>query len=100
MQESVPTPSPQDDLGASSGLPAGRRGDWYQVPLLQEGVPVQEDVQLQGSHHEGFLQVKEADVLCGLFKALIHEEFPQVEEAEVLRGFGNSGGTVSLKFRM
>ena len=52
------------------------------------------------SYHEEFLQVKEADVLCGLFKALIHEEFPQVEEAEVLCCFGNSGGTVSLKFRM
>ena len=71
LQESGSTPSPQDDLGASSGLPAGRRGDWYQVPLLQEDIPVERDVQLQGS---------------------IHEEFPQVEEAEVLRGFGKFWG--------
>ena len=68
MLEPSSTPSPQDDQGVSSGLPAGRWGDWYQVPLLQESGHVQGDVQLLGSLHEEFPQVKEAEVLCGLEK--------------------------------
>ena len=68
FQEPGSTPSPQDDLEASRGLPAGRRGDWYQVPLLQEDVHAEGDGQLQGSYHEEFPQVKEAAVLCGLGK--------------------------------
>ena len=47
LKEPGSTSSPQDDLGSSSEFPAGRRGDWYHVPLLQEGVPVQGDVQFQ-----------------------------------------------------
>ena len=54
----------QDDLDASSRLPAGRRRDLYQVPLLQQDVPVEGDVQLRGSYHEEFPQPKEAEVLC------------------------------------
>jgi hypothetical protein len=41
LQEPGSTSSPQSDLGTSSGMPARSRGDWYQVPLLLEDIPVE-----------------------------------------------------------
>jgi hypothetical protein len=73
LQEPGSTSSPQDDLEATSRMPARSRGDWYQVSLLSDDEHVEDDckegdVKLQSSFNEEFPQVKEAEVICGLGK--------------------------------
>ena len=75
LQEPGSTPSPRAYPGASASMPAGCKGDWYQVPLMLEDEAIARTTEDDSKGDRG---VK--------LRGCLHEEFPQVEEAEVLHG--------------